>query len=161
MSSTERNYENENAEEEEEIEEEPEILYEEFFNYFLPSKKNFLNLKECKNAMRCLGLLITEKELCKMLKLKEKNGTEQIGLKEFMSLCQLKQGKSNIQELEEAFQVFDPEKTGVVSSEKLKHSMSIFKPKMTEEEIEQILSEFGIDSKGDINYENYINNNDK
>ena len=34
----------------------------------------------------------------------------------------------------------------------------IFKPKMTEEEIEQILSEFGIDENGDISYMDYINN---
>ena len=55
---TEDNDENEN-----ENEDNPDTLYEEFFNYFLQNKRGALNIKECKNAMRCLGLVVTEKEI--------------------------------------------------------------------------------------------------
>ena len=62
----------------EEGDENPEILYEEFFNYFLPNKRNSLSIKECKNAMRCLGLVVTEKEIQNFLDIKMKTGKEKI-----------------------------------------------------------------------------------
>ena len=38
---------------------------------------------------------------------------------------------------EEAFEMMDPEKTGIVDSGILRHQMKVFKPKITEEEINQ------------------------
>ena len=61
-------------------------LYEEFFNYFLPNNKKTLTIKECKNAMRSIGILITEKELTEMLGLKEKTGKEKINLNNFIKI---------------------------------------------------------------------------
>ena len=150
---TEDNDENEN-------EDNPDTLYEEFFNYFLQNKKNTLNIKECKNAMRCLGLVVTEKEIQQYLDIKIKTGKEKINLEEFKYICNKKLAESgnNISELEEAFELMDPEKTGIVDSGILRHQMKVFKPKITEEEINQILSEFGEDENGNINYRDYIKN---
>jgi len=52
----------------------------------------------------------------------------------------------------------DPEKTGNVDSRILRHQMKVFKPKITDEEISQILSEFGEDENGNINYKEYLKN---
>ena len=140
--------------------ESPEILYEEFFNYFLPSKKHTLNIKECKNAMRCLGLVVTEREIQEFLGIKEKTGKEKINLEEFKSVCDKKfnESNNNLVELKEAFEMLDPERTGIVDSKVLRHQMKVFKPKMTEEEVNQILSEFGEDKNGNINYREYLRN---
>ena len=140
--------------------ENPEILYEEFFNYFLPAKKNTLNIKECKNAMRCLGLVVTEREIQDFLEIKEKTGKEKINLDDFKAVCNKKfnETNNNLAELEEAFEMLDPEKTGIVDSAVLRHQMKIFKPKITDEEINQILSEFGEDKNGNINYREYLRN---
>ena len=141
-------------------EENPEILYEEFFNYFLPNKRNTLSIKECKNAMRCLGLVVTEREIQKFLEIKVKTGKEKINLEEFKYICnkKLNENGNNINELEEAFEIMDPEKTGIVDSKILRHQMKVFKPKITNEEIDQILSEFGEDEDGNINYREYLKN---
>ena len=138
----------------------PEILYEEFFNYFLPNKKNTLSIKECKNAMRCLGLVVTEREIQNFLEIKTKTGKEKINLEEFKYICnkKLTDNGNNIAELEEAFEIMDPEKTGIVDSRILRHQMKVFKPKITDEEISQILSEFGEDENGNINYKEYLKN---
>ena len=138
----------------------PDTLYEEFYNYFLTNKRNTLNIKECKNAMRCLGLVVTEKEIQQYLDIKVKTGKEKINLEEFKYICNKKLAESgnNITELEEAFELMDPEKTGIVDSGILRHQMKVFKPKITEEEINQILSEFGEDENGNINYRDYIKN---
>ena len=138
----------------------PDTLYEEFYNYFLTNKRNTLNIKECKNAMRCLGLVVTEKEIQNYLEIKVKTGKEKINLEEFKYICNKKLAESgnNISELEEAFEMMDPEKTGIVDSGILRHQMKVFKPKITEEEINQILSEFGEDENGNINYRDYIKN---
>lgn len=140
--------------------ENPEILYEEFYNYFLPAKKKTLNIKECKNAMRCLGLVVTEREIQEFLEIKEKTGREKINLEDFKSICNKKfnESNNNLAELEAAFEMLDPEKTGFVDSMVLRHQMKIFKPKITEEEINQILSEFGEDKNGNINYREYLKN---
>ena len=135
-----------------------EELYEEFFNYFLPSKKNYLNIKETKIAMRCLGILITERELVDMLNLKSKNGNKQISLSDFIFLCNSKKDENHIEELEEAFKNFDPENSGLINANELKHAMKVFKPKMNKEEIDQILSEFNIDKNGNINYIDFLSN---
>ena len=137
--------------------EEDNTIYEEFFNYFLPNKKQTLTIKECKNAMRCLGILITEKELVEYLEINEKNGKEKINLNEFISLCKMKKNDDYSDETEEAFKFFDINETGFVNSKELKHAMLIFKPKMNEEEIEQILNEYNIDEDGFINYKEYLN----
>ena len=141
-------------------EENPEILYEEFFNYFLPNKRNTLSIKECKNAMRCLGLVVTEREIQKFLEIKVKTGKEKINLEEFKYICnkKLNENGNNINELEAAFEIMDPEKTGIVDSKILRHQMKVFKPKITNEEIDQILSEFGEDEDGNINYREYLKN---
>ena len=137
------------------------IIYEEFFNYFLPNKKQTLTIKECKNAMRCLGILITEKELVEYLEINEKNGKEKINLNEFISLCKMKKNDDYYDELEEAFKFYDINETGYVKSRELKHAMLIFKPKMNEEEIDQILNEYNIDEDGFINYKEYLNSTKK
>ena len=151
---------NEKEENIDESAENPEILYEEFFNYFLPARKNTLNIKECKNAMRCLGLVVTEREIQDFLEIKEKTGKEKISLEDFKSVCNKKfnETNNNLTELEEAFEMLDPEKTGIVDSVVLRHQMKIFKPKITDEEINQILSEFGEDKNGNINYREYLRN---
>ena len=144
----------------EEGDENPEILYEEFFNYFLPNKRNTLSIKECKNAMRCLGLVVTEREIQNFLEIKMKTGKEKINLEEFKYICnkKLTENGNNIAELEAAFEIMDPEKTGIVDSRILRHQMKVFKPKITDEEISQILSEFGEDENGNINYKEYLKN---
>ena len=144
----------------EEIEENPEILYEQFFNYFLPNKKNTLSIKECKNAMRCLGLVVTEKEIQEILEIKKKTGKEKINLEEFKYICnkKLTESGNNITELEEAFEMMDLENKGIIDSTILRHQMKVFKPKITDEEISQILSEFGEDENGNINYREYLKN---
>lgn len=140
--------------------ENPEILYEEFFNYFLQHKKRTLNIKECKNAMRCLGLVVTEKEIQEFLDIPEKTGKEKINLEQFKAVCNHKftESSNNINELEEAFALFDPENTGIIDANVLRHQMKVFKPKMTEEEVNQIISEFGEDNDEHINYREYLNN---
>jgi len=140
--------------------ENPEILYEEFFNYFLPAKKHTLNIKECKNTMRCLGLVVTEREIQDFFEIKEKTGKEKINLEDFKAICnkKLNETNNNLDELEQAFEMLDPEKTGIVDSRVLRHQMKVFKPKMTDEEVNQILSEFGEDKNGNINYREYIKN---
>ena len=144
----------------EEGDENPEVLYEEFFNYFLPNKRNTLSIKECKNAMRCLGLVVTEREIQNFLEIKIKTGKEKINLEEFKYICnkKLSDNGNNFAELEEAFEMMDPEKTGIVDSRILRHQMKVFKPKITDEEISQILSEFGEDENGNINYKEYLKN---
>ena len=137
------------------------IIYEEFFNYFLPNKKQTLTIKECKNAMRCLGIIITEKELVEYLEINEKNGKEKINLNDFISLCKMKKNDDYYDELEQAFKCYDINETGFVNSKELKHAMLVFKPKMNEEEIDQILSEYNIDEDGFINYQEYLNSNKK
>lgn len=131
-------------------------LYEEFFSFFLQEKRKYLTVKDCKNAMRCLGLLITESELIEMMGQDKKTGKEQIYLDQFIAFCKDKQGKINIDSLQEAFHLYDPDNTGVVSSQELKHSIAVFKPKLNEGDIDQILSEFEMDENGNIKYADYI-----
>ena len=81
-------------------------------------------------------------------------------MEEFKYFCNKKliENGNNIAELEETFEIMDPEKTGIVDSRILGHQMKVFKPKIIDEEISHFLSEFGEDENLYNNYREYLKN---
>ena len=62
----------------------------------------------------------------------------------------------NEDELREAFRAFDRDGQGLISAVELKHVMTSLGEKLKDEEVDELFSEAGIESDGEINYEEFI-----
>lgn len=60
------------------------------------------------------------------------------------------------EEMREAFQIFDADGNGKITSEELRLIMENLGEKLTEEEIEDMVKEADIDGDGEINYEEFV-----
>eukprot|EP00438_Fugacium_kawagutii_P026457 Skav202768 [mRNA] locus=scaffold326:249916:252197:+ [translate_table: standard] len=59
-------------------------------------------------------------------------------------------------ELQEAFSVFDRDKSGQVTASELKHVMNSLGEKVTNEEVEQMIAEADMDGDGELSVEDFI-----
>ncbi|WAR18958.1 CALM-like protein [Mya arenaria] len=83
------------------------------------------------------------------------NGT--IDFSEFLMMMarKLKDGDSE-EEMREAFQVFDKDGNGFISSAELRNVMNNLGEKLTEEEVQEMIREADIDGDGQVNYEEFV-----
>lgn len=133
-----------------------EIYSQEIFNYFCKKGEKFLNIKTAKQALRSMGIPITEKEIMKILKIKKKTGNEKISYDMFQLCSEEFKKNENALNLEDAFNTLDPKATGKLDGKKLIHYMRIFKPYLSNDEIDEIMTELGANEKMEINYEEYL-----
>ena len=74
---------------------------------------------------------------------------------EFITMISNKKSNS-IDELKEAFKVFDKDGSGSISAAELKHVMNNLGEKLTDEEVDEMISEADVDGDGEINFEEFI-----
>lgn len=60
------------------------------------------------------------------------------------------------EEMREAFQIFDSDGNGTISSDELRQIMANLGEKLTDEEIDDMVKEADIDGDGEINYEEFV-----
>lgn len=60
------------------------------------------------------------------------------------------------EEMREAFQIFDSDGNGKITSEELRLIMENLGEKLTDEEIDDMVKEADIDGDGEINYEEFV-----
>ncbi|MCQ2816744.1 MAG: hypothetical protein MJ252_05700 [archaeon] len=133
-----------------------EVYSQEIFDYFCNKGDKFLNIKSAKQALRSMGIPITEREIMKILKIKKKTGNEKINYEMFQMCAEEFKKNENPLNLEEAFNSLDPKATGMIDGRKLIHYMKIFKPYLSNDEIDEIMTELGANDKLEIDYEEYI-----
>ena len=67
-------------------------------------------------------------------------------------MAKTKRNEESEEELLDAFQVFDKDQNGFISSAELRHVMTNLGEKLTEEEVDEMISEADKDGDGQINY---------
>merc|ERR1711869_45559 len=96
---------------------------------------------------------ITTKELGTVMRSLGQNPTEA----ELLSLMARKmQDTDTEEELIEAFKVFDRDGNGFISAAELRHVMTNFGEKLTDEEVDEMIREADVDGDGQINYEEFV-----
>jgi myosin light chain 6 len=107
-------------------------------------------------VVRALGLNPTEGQIKSTI---QNLKTDRISFEEFIplydSLAKKKDNNMSESELIEGLKVFDKEQNGSVSSAELRHLLTNLGERLSDEEVEQLLS--GLEDKsGHINYEEWI-----
>ncbi|KAJ3676571.1 hypothetical protein LUZ60_003983 [Juncus effusus] len=69
---------------------------------------------------------------------------------------QVKGRNKFLEELKEAFRVFDKDQNGFISAAELRHVMINLREKLTDEEVDEMIREADVDGDGQINYEEFV-----
>ena len=139
------------------LSEETKADYMDAFNMFDTNHDGTINSQKIGELMRKLGKNPTESQLNQIIGNIAKNGSKQIGFDDFVELMEQK-NKENDPEIEiiNMFQIFNKENNGLISNEELFHIIRTFGETLTDEEIQEIITEADVDGDGFINYEEFV-----
>ncbi|KAH6558451.1 hypothetical protein KP509_1Z063000 [Ceratopteris richardii] len=131
------------------------VTHESVFSSFsLPS---CISSKDLGTVMRSLGQNPTEAELQDMTREADPSGKGTIDFNTFLPLMARKMKDTDSEEeLKEAFKVFDKERNGFISAAELRHVMTNLGEKLTDEEVDEMVREAGIDPEGQVNYNDFV-----
>ena len=104
-------------------------------------------------ALRYLGIIKTKSEIDFLVD----NLENEITYDRFCSLIdeQLKTSLTK-EQLKNAFDCFDPKKTGKCSAKELFHALKVVGEKLTNDDIQYIQSKIEIDQNGNIDYNTFV-----
>ena len=129
----------------------------EAFDLFDKGQTNRIKTSELPLVIRALNQNPTEAELEEMIKEVDPDNTERISFSDFTALVTKRWKEVDPEEeLLEAFQVFDKDKTGYIQAAELKHMLMNMAEKFNEEEAEDLIKRANPDETGQIAYEPFI-----
>ena len=141
----------------EQLSEEQIADFKEAFSLFDKDGDGIIKISELALLIRSLNQNPTNAEIKEMITEIDPEQTGILDFPEFISLMARRIKDVNPEEeLREAFQVLDREKSGFVSSHEVKHLVSKWGEPFSEEEAEQMIKEAEPDADGQIRYEDFI-----
>lgn len=131
--------------------------FKEAFQVFDKDGNGCITTKELGTVMRSLGQNPSEEELKLMIDEVDYNKDGTVDFKEFLGLmARQMQDADTLDELIDAFKVFDKDGNGVITSHELRYVMTNAGEKLSEDEIDEIIREADEDNDGNINYEEFL-----
>ncbi|XP_069466335.1 calmodulin-1-like [Ambystoma mexicanum] len=128
--------------------------FKEAFSLFDKDVDGTITTKELGTVMRSLGQNPTEAELQDMTNEVDAEGIE---FPEFLTMMARKiKDTDSEEEIREAFRVFDKDANGYITAAELRHVMNNLGEKLTDEEVDEMIREAGIDGDGQVNYEEFV-----
>lgn len=116
-----------------------------------------ITMRELGSVMRALGHNPTEAEILTFI---DSVDTDQNGSIDFQEFCKLMSTKMKEMDSEadliDAFRVFDVEDKGFITVHELRHVMTNLGDKLTDEEVNEMISEADSDGDGVINYTDFV-----
>merc|ERR1719449_471521 len=130
--------------------------FKEAFALFDKDGDGTITADELGVVMRSLGRKPTMEELKAMIAEVDDDGSGQIEFPEFLSLMASKlQDTDSIEEMREAFLVFDRDRSGSVTASELKHVMNNFGETVTDEEVEAMIQQADEDGDGELSFDDF------
>ena len=131
-----------------------EEFWKEMFVLFDKQDNNYLTLDKLKKYLQAVGVLITNKELYKMLEEFDPEKKRQFSFEQIWNNFKDCKVITN-DEIIEAFKAFD--KNGKISKEELKYVMTNLGDKIKDEVADKLLSNFQVDDQGNLDYKAFLN----
>jgi calmodulin len=131
--------------------------FKEAFSLFDEEGNGQLSNKLLITVLRALGNNPTEEEVDFMIKEVDEDGSGTIEFDEFLQMMANKMNSINYEKvIWEAFKVYDRDGNGLISGAELRYVLSTQGPMLTQEEVDDIISEADMDGDGHINYYEFM-----
>ncbi|CAO3591805.1 unnamed protein product [Absidia cylindrospora] len=135
--------------------------YRDAFNLFDRDRNGYIDTKELGAVMKSLNQNANEAELKDMINEADADGNGTMDFNEFISHGQygddLKRRDTDaVQELLEAFHVFDKDGNNYISADELRQVMISVGERLSEQELDEMIREADVDGDGQINYEEFV-----
>jgi Ca2+-binding EF-hand superfamily protein len=129
--------------------------YREAFAYFDRDRDGRLTAQEVVQVIRAVGQAPSEKQAGAIIA--EIGANSKLDFNEFIVTAMKRPVPSgSVDEILEAFKVFDKDGAGFLPSSELKHTMTHLGEKFPDIEAEYMLMEAGVDADGKVNYEQFV-----
>ncbi|KAL3318169.1 Myosin regulatory light chain 12B [Cichlidogyrus casuarinus] len=126
--------------------------FKEAFNVIDTNKDGFIDRNDLIEMYRSLGKEVTASELKEMLP------DDQINFMQFLTMFGEKMIGSDPQEsIVQAFENFDPDKTGFIDTEKLREVMTTLGTVWTDDEVSELFASAPITRDNKFNYREFVN----
>ncbi|KAI5082863.1 hypothetical protein GOP47_0002606 [Adiantum capillus-veneris] len=131
--------------------------FKEAFDLFDKKRDGSIATTDLGTVMRSLGQNPTEAELQDMTREVDPQAKGTVDFGDFLPLMARKMKDTDSEEeLKEAFKVFDKDRNGFISAPELRHVMTNLGEKLTDEEVDEMIREAGIDPEGRVNYDEFV-----
>ncbi|CAD7922308.1 unnamed protein product [Amoebophrya sp. A25] len=131
--------------------------FKEAFALFDKDNSGTITADELGVIMKSLGKNPTDDELDAMIAEVDEDGSGEIEFPEFLALMSKKlQAADSIEEMREAFLVFDRDKSGSVTAAELKHVMNNLGEIVTDDEVEEMIREADEDGDGELSFDDFL-----
>ena len=125
------------------------INLQQVFKYLGSTNSGSISKADLPKAIRYLGIIKTQNDFNYLLK----DLPEQISYEQFEKIINDEKANSiSKEQLLQAFQIFDENKTGKCSAKELFHALSVIGEKLNENDIEKIKKISEVDGEGKIDY---------
>lgn len=125
------------------------INLQQVFKYLDSTNSGSISKADLPKAIRYLGIIKTQNDFNYLLK----DLPEQISYEQFEKIINDEKANSiSKEQLLQAFQIFDENKTGKCSAKELFHALSVIGEKLNENDIEKIKKISEVDGEGKIDY---------
>jgi calmodulin len=123
---------------------------------FDPDGAGRISREKLGHVLSSLGHSHSKEELDAMIGDITPRSDGSIHFADFSSMMQKLAISRNVEELREAFQVFDEDRRGTISADNLRHVMANIGEKLSDEDIAQILEQVDTDKVGEITFSEFV-----
>ncbi|KAJ3292758.1 calmodulin [Rhizoclosmatium globosum] len=131
--------------------------FKEAFSLFDQDADGQISNNDIGSVIRSLGQNISQRELKDLIKEVDTTKKGSVDFPEFLTMMarKLKDG-DNATDIKAAFRMFDPQGTGYISAQELKHVLTSMGEKLTREEVDETIRDAGVDAQGRIQMDDFM-----
>ena len=140
------------------LQEERRKLMKEVLDLYDPDNEGYVNSRDIAKILRAMGRTLEDDDEQNFLQAADPDNSGKISKDNFLATVEamFSLAKEEVNELLEAFKVFDLKNTGKISVKNFKKVLTDIGQEFSEEEVDDILKYIDIDRDGNINIKDFI-----
>ena len=133
-------------------------LMKEILDLYDPNNEGFVNSKDTSKILQAMGRTLEEDDEQNFLQAADPENTGKISKDNFLTTVEAlySLSKDNVNELMEAFKMYDINNTGKISAKNLKKILIKIGQGFSEEEADDVIKYINVDKEGNIDYADFI-----